>query len=143
MNGKEKCEMLRSIRMTIAQKYGIEYETKECDHEECATGTCPLCEQEAELIMDELRKRELTGELDKIDIEVFKDPESILPAEDENLLLMGEPVPYEIAYPHGDNLLQTRDNDDDPMTLMGDIAAPDDDQDEDCQEDDELPPPRP
>ena len=65
MNGKEKCEMLRSIRMTIAQKYGIEYEPKECDHEECATGTCPLCEHEAEFILDELRKRELTGELDK------------------------------------------------------------------------------
>ena len=133
MNGKEKCEMLRSIRMTIAQKYGIEYEPKECDHEECATGTCPLCEQEAELIMDELRKRELTGELDKIDIEVFKDPESILPADI-------------VANPEDDE--KDKDGqgeiDDEPMTLMGDIAAPDDDdQDEDCQEDDELPPPRP
>ena len=67
MNGKEKCEMLRSIRMNIAQKYGIEYEPKECEHEECSTGTCPLCDKEAEFILEELRKRNKAGELENIE----------------------------------------------------------------------------
>ena len=142
MNGKQKCEKLRSIRMTIAQKYGIEYEPKECDHEECATGTCPMCEQEADFILGELLKRGETGELNKDDLKFFNDLNTLFDEptdeEDEDLLPMGIPAPFEDDHCIGEI-------DDEPVTLMGNIAAPDDDddQDEDSQEDDEHPFPRP
>ena len=44
MKGKDKCELLRSIRQSIAELNGIQYSPKECDHDECTIGTCPLCE---------------------------------------------------------------------------------------------------
>ena len=155
--------------MNIAQKYGIEYEPKECDHEKCATGTCPLCEQEADFILGELLKRGETGELNKDDLKFFKDLDTLFneptDKEDEDLLPMGRPAPFEDDYCigeideepvalMGDIVANPEDDekdkdgqgeiDDEPMTLMGKIAAPDDDdQNEDSQEDDELPPPRP
>ena len=136
MNGKQKCETLRYIRMNIAQKYGIEYEPKECEHEECATGTCPLCEQEAEYVLNELRKRKKAGELDKIDTQILggleylsKEPTD---EETENLVLI------EIANLSDENSI-VGEIYDEPEILMGDIAAPEDDD----QEDDDHPLPQP
>ena len=136
MNGKQKCETLRYIRMNIAQKYGIEYEPKECEHEECATGTCPLCEQEAEYVLNELRKRKKAGELDKIDTQILggleylsKEPTD---EETENLVLI------EIANLFDENSI-VGEIYDEPEILMGDIAAPEDDD----QEDDDHPLPQP
>ena len=59
MKGKDKCELLRSIRQSIAELNGIQYSPKECDHDECSIGTCPLCEEEVFWLMDELRKKTL------------------------------------------------------------------------------------
>ncbi|MBR6262994.1 MAG: hypothetical protein IKR05_07235 [Prevotella sp.] len=149
MNGKEKCEMLRSIRMNIAQKYGIEYEPKECEHEECSTGTCPLCDKEAEFILEELRKRKKAGELDRIDTEILRGLEFLSkePTDDdeEDYATMGEPVPFEVAYPFGEKLPQEDSDDDELEALTGEIAGDldDNDQNEDEQEDDDQPLPHP
>jgi len=61
MNGKKKCELLRSIRKHIAELNGIAYTPTECHHEVCSTGTCPMCDAEAEHIMTELEKLEAEG----------------------------------------------------------------------------------
>ena len=61
MNGKKKCELLRSIRKHIAELNGIAYTPTECHHEVCSTGTCPMCDAEAEHIMTELEKLETEG----------------------------------------------------------------------------------
>lgn len=168
MNGKQKCEMLRYIRKTLAEGYGIKYVPKECDHEECATGTCPLCEQEADFILGELLKRGKTGELNKDDLKFFKDLDTLFDEptdkEDEDLLPMGIPAPFDeedlvgeiddepeelmgdIAAPDDDDQNEDGQGEigDEPVALMGDIAAPeDDDQDGDEQENDDHPLPRP
>lgn len=170
MNGKQKCEMLRYIRKTLAEGYGIKYVPKECDHEECATGTCPLCEQEADFILGELLKRGKTGELNKDDLKFFKDLDTLFDEptdkEDEDLLPMGIPAPFDeedlvgeiddepeelmgdmdVPFDYDD---QDKDGQgeigDEPVALMGDIIADpeDDDQDGDEQENDDHPLPRP
>lgn len=61
MNGKKKCELLRSIRKHIAELNGIAYTPTECHHEVCSTGTCPMCDAEAEHIMTELERLEAEG----------------------------------------------------------------------------------
>ena len=99
MKGKDKCELLRSIRQSIAELNGIQYSPKECDHDECTIGTCPLCEEEEFWLMDELRKKEAAGSPINIDSEslfVFellsKEPTD---DEEEHEILMGIPAPLE------------------------------------------------
>ena len=139
MNGKQKCETLRYIRKTLAEGYGIKYEPKECDHEECATGTCPMCEQEADFILGELLKREETGELNKDDLKFFNGLNTLFDEstdnEDEDLLPMGIPAPFE----DDEDESYVGEIYDEPEILMGDIAAPEDDD----QEDDDHPLPQP
>ncbi len=69
MTGKEKCECLKAIRESIAEMNGIVYIPKECNHEDCSFGICPLCENEAEMLMDELHKKEAAGSPIRIDTE--------------------------------------------------------------------------
>ena len=44
--GKEICEKLKSIRKSIAERYGIAYEPAECNHQGDCAGTCPQCDAE-------------------------------------------------------------------------------------------------
>lgn len=44
--GKEKCEILKSIRMQIAKQYGLEYSPSECHNPGNCSGTCPKCDAE-------------------------------------------------------------------------------------------------
>ena len=99
MKGKDKCELLRSIRQSIAELNGIQYSPKECDHDECSIGTCPMCEEEVFWLMDELRINEAEGSPINIDSEslfVFellsKEPTD---DEEEHEILMGIPAPLE------------------------------------------------
>ena len=99
MNGKDKCELLRAIRQSVADLNGIRYSPKECDHEECSIGTCPLCEEEASWLMDELLKKEASGSPIRIDSEslfgfeyLAKEPTD---DEEEPEILMGIPAPLE------------------------------------------------
>ena len=59
MDGKEKCEFLRTFRKKIAEDNGIVLEQKDCTHEGDCLGTCPMCDAEAAFLMDELKKKEV------------------------------------------------------------------------------------
>ncbi len=61
MKGKDKCEFLREVRKRIAKENDIEYNPKPCTHKGDCSGTCPLCDEEASRLMDELRKKETAG----------------------------------------------------------------------------------
>lgn len=45
MTGKEKCELLKAIRINIAEMNGIEYYPAQCDHQGNCPGFCPRCDQ--------------------------------------------------------------------------------------------------
>ena len=61
MNGKEKCALLKQIRVRIAEENGIPFETKKCSHQGHCSGTCPRCESELRYLEGELRKRSSLG----------------------------------------------------------------------------------
>ena len=61
MKGKELCNFLRGIRENIALYNGIDYIPHECNNTEDCSGTCPLCEHEAQNLLTELKKRKAEG----------------------------------------------------------------------------------
>ena len=96
--GKEKCELLKSVRMRIAKKYGLSYSPTECTHEGDCLGTCPMCE--AELI--DLQKQLDAKGLSDVDLQEdlivalqgwFVDEPSELIAMEQGMVAMGEPAP--------------------------------------------------
>lgn len=50
MTGKEKCKLLKEIRIQIAKTNGIEFSTVECKQQGECIGTCPRCEAEAKTL---------------------------------------------------------------------------------------------
>lgn len=44
--GKQKCELLKSIRKQIAKKYELNYNPSTCHHKGNCKGFCPLCDEE-------------------------------------------------------------------------------------------------
>lgn len=44
--GKKKCMFLKSIRRSIAKKFGLNYNPAECTHTGDCAGTCPTCDAE-------------------------------------------------------------------------------------------------
>ena len=69
MTGKEKCELLKAIRKNIADMNGIEYYPEQCEHKGDCPGFCPRCDQEADFLMRELKKKEAAGSPIRIDTE--------------------------------------------------------------------------
>ena len=59
MKGKDKCGILKKIRSDFAQKNGIEYSPSECNHDGDCNGVCPKCEEEAEMLMKEVKEDEI------------------------------------------------------------------------------------
>ena len=55
--GKVTCEKLKAIRREVAEKLGIEYTPRECTFEGDCPGTCPLCQQETDLLMEQVNIR--------------------------------------------------------------------------------------
>jgi hypothetical protein len=55
--GKVTCEKLKAIRREVAEKLGIEYSPKECTFEGDCLGTCPLCQQETDMLMEHVISR--------------------------------------------------------------------------------------
>lgn len=45
-NGKFKCEVLKSIRIHVAECNHIQYHPHKCEHVVCSTGCCPTCDKE-------------------------------------------------------------------------------------------------
>ncbi len=60
--GKAICEILKSVRKTIADANNIEYHPVKCNHIGNCLGTCPTCEHELRLISETLWQREAEGE---------------------------------------------------------------------------------
>ena len=54
--GKFKCEVLKSIRQHVADFNKIEYKPMECSHKVCATGCCPVCDNELAWLTKEYYK---------------------------------------------------------------------------------------
>ena len=96
MTGKEKCEFLKEIRKTMAEKNGITYVPRKCHHEGDCAGTCPLCEREAAELLAELKKKESDGENIQIDAETINFLEQIsdrseeIDDEGEEIELLGD-----------------------------------------------------
>ena len=134
MTGKEKCELLKSIRKNIAEMNGIEYYPEQCDHEGNCPGFCPRCDMEASYLMKELKKKEAAGSPIRIDTESLAQFETLssepVEEEDDNCIVGDIRTPGIIAPPE--------DWDRDIMPLQGDVAMPDDfDDDSDADSDDE------
>ena len=55
--GKFKCEVLKSIRQHVADFNKIEYKPTECSHKVCATGCCPVCDNELAWLTKEYYKK--------------------------------------------------------------------------------------
>ena len=55
--GKRKCELLKSIRREIAEKYDLQYNTVECTHEGDWMGTCSMCDAELSDLQRQLNER--------------------------------------------------------------------------------------
>lgn len=61
MIGKEKCKMLKQIRMEIAKENDIQMVIEECTHQGRCKGTCPRCEAEVAYLEAQLEKRRNLG----------------------------------------------------------------------------------
>lgn len=83
MKGKDKCEMLKSIRKSIAEKNGISYESTPCNHEGNCLGFCPQCDREVEALMRELKKKEEAGCPIQIDVESLAAFDNVAQNQDE------------------------------------------------------------
>lgn len=60
-NGKDKCNILKSIRGKLGDKLGISINTKECTYGGNCKGTCPACDAEAAKISAELLRSSSDG----------------------------------------------------------------------------------
>lgn len=93
--GKERCEQLRNIRKSIAERYNLDYTQAECTHEGACSGTCPLCDAEAQEIERQLSERGIK------EIEAFETitPQEAIDTEEtqmdnnDSIVLMGLPAP--------------------------------------------------
>ena len=54
MTGKEKCEYLRDLRVKMAAMYGVPYTPQECNNKGDCSGSCPMCDNEAMMIMEKI-----------------------------------------------------------------------------------------
>ena len=77
MTGKEKCNILKAIRIKIASLNGIEYKPNECLHEGPCPGTCPACEAEAEELMMKLFEKEANGTSINVDTNILAELDNL------------------------------------------------------------------
>lgn len=71
--GRDKCDMLRNLRMKIAKANNIELKIEECHNTHSCLGTCPVCDSEINYLESELRKKSIRGE--KISVSGLTDDE--------------------------------------------------------------------
>lgn len=92
--GKVTCEKLKAIRREVAEKLGIEYSPKECTFEGDCLGTCPLCQQETDMLMEQVRIRleECPELLDEIQCKVSEMYQIDADKEDDTIILEGMPA---------------------------------------------------
>ena len=77
MIGKDKCNILKAVRVKIAVMNNIEYIPNECPHEGPCPGTCPACEAEAENLMMKLFEKEVNGTPIKVDTNILAELDNL------------------------------------------------------------------
>lgn len=61
MTGKEKCEILKSVRVRLAELNNIPYTPHPCGNIGDCCGTCGVCDAEAQWLLATMRKMEKNG----------------------------------------------------------------------------------
>ena len=93
--GKRKCELLKSIRKEIAEKYNLQYTPVECTYEGDCLGTCPMCDAELKDLQRQLDEKGV------VDVDLMKGEDvgemvgedDIISVVSEGVVLEGEVVP--------------------------------------------------
>jgi len=62
MTGREKCELLKTVRKKIAEENGIIYLSSECTYRGKCRGYCEKCDAEARYLESELKRLANTGD---------------------------------------------------------------------------------
>ena len=98
--GKQKCEILRRIRIDIAERYGLRYNPSECTHEGDCSGTCPKCDAELKDLQRQLESRGITDidltnipivQIDEDDIHILEG--DVAAPSDDELMVVTEGMP--------------------------------------------------
>ena len=134
MKGKEICEELKRIRKEIARRNDIDYTPAECTHEGDCAGVCPTCEREAAYIMEELEKRAEAG----LPVDIDDDMDDRIDALEQERFSSENPdiaISSDGMIPDSEMLTGMLES---PETfiLQGDVAAPEDWEEETEEEDD-------
>lgn len=114
--GKDKCELLKSIRSYIAGKYGLDYSPSECTHQGNCLGSCPKCDGELQDIQAQLRAKGIT------DITADKQLNELLERYIDTIRTQENTEPTELTHRMGE---MEEGNMPDPeiYTLEGDITS--------------------
>lgn len=54
--GKAVCEVLKQARIGLAKEFSIKYEPHHCNHLQCKTGSCHVCEKELSWLESQIEK---------------------------------------------------------------------------------------
>lgn len=61
MNGKEKCALLKSIRVRLAELNHITYTPHPCNNIDDCNGTCQRCDAESRWLLHTMKEMEIKG----------------------------------------------------------------------------------
>lgn len=61
MTGKEKCAILKSIRVRVAEINNIPYTPHPCDNTGDCYGTCRMCDAESQWLLQTMKEMEKKG----------------------------------------------------------------------------------
>lgn len=105
MDGKSKCKILRALRTDFAKKNGIPYVPNECHNEAECSGTCALCEQEANDILTALKTKIALGEeMISVDTSKYFDSQIVSVENDWSIQVMPIYVLIDISKKASSNL---------------------------------------
>jgi len=101
-SGKDICELLKSIRIKIAEKYGVPYSPHVCTYEGECSGTCHACDAELESLTQEIEVLTETFDLEQLDLPADNNEETSSNLNEEKIMMTaGVPVfpeDYEHTY---------------------------------------------
>lgn len=83
--GKEKCQILRNIRLRVAEANNIPFQIYPCSHTGDCPGFCPLCDSEEAYLTRELEKKQAKGQhIRLLGIAIDLLPDADLSSNDKN-----------------------------------------------------------
>lgn len=80
MNGKKRCEILKSIRIRLAELNNISFTPHPCNNKGNCPGTCEACDEESKWLLNTLKNMEDKGfpviyslyDIDRLDVDKEK-----------------------------------------------------------------------